>query len=125
MTFCSEKFVCLHLADVFSRRYSVVVITRDFDVNGLPETQVRTLVAPFLPCNLCGIWDYVFTSLMCNVTSRHYSVVVITRDFEKIPETQVRTLVAPLFVHTFRLKVITSTFFRSSSVPSCLENLTV
>ena len=26
--------------------YSVVVITRDFDAN-LPETQVRTLVAPY------------------------------------------------------------------------------
>jgi hypothetical protein len=28
------------------RRYSVVVITQDFDVNAIPETQVRALVAP-------------------------------------------------------------------------------
>ena len=29
-------------------RYSVVVITRDFDMKQFPETQVRTLVSPLL-----------------------------------------------------------------------------
>ena len=43
----------MHVRCAYVRRncplwcYSVVVITRDFEVS-LPETQVRTLVAPFL-----------------------------------------------------------------------------